>query len=130
MPMNKAERADMDALRVRCALSWPAPPPKPIDLAVAREAQEGEWVRAWWFNQHSGLVGEGVTNGHQHAREPYSDERLARRHDTRSRVSMSQTSGGPWFGSKADALAAMHFAVAEDCAKRLASIIKRIEEDQ
>lgn len=128
MPMTKAEKAEMDALRIRCALAWPANPPKPIDLAVALEAQSGEWVRAWWFNYHSGLIGEGVTNGSTHAREPYSDQRLAALIARGSRVTMSQTGGGPWFGSKADALAALHYAVAEDCAKRLASIIKRIEE--
>lgn len=128
MAMTKAEQAAMEALKVRCALAWPPQPPKPIDLDVARSAADVEWVRGWWFNQAARSVGEGVTNGFMHAREPYTDEQLENRYKQRGRiVSMSQTAGGPWYATKADALAALHYAVAEECAMLLRSIERQIE---
>lgn len=120
MAMTKAEQAAMEALKVRCALAWPPQPPKPIDLDVARSAADVEWVRGWWFNSAARRVGQGVTNGHMHARDPYTDEQLANRY-------MSQTAGGPWYATKADALAALHYAVAQECADLLRSIERQIE---
>ncbi len=127
MAMTKAEQAAMEALRVRCALAWPAKPPKPIDLDITKAGTSSKWVRAWWFNEHSRRVGEGVTNGNLHGREPYTDDQLANRYNGNSQVMLSQTAGGPWYATKADALAALHYAVAEECAAILRAVEKQIE---
>lgn len=128
MSMTKAEKAAMEALRVRCALSWPPPPPKPIDIAVAREGLGRDYLHAWWFNLGRGMVGQGVTNGSVSATHNYGDAELADRFSRNARVSLSQGPGGPWFATELDALQALHHAIARDCAERLAAIAKRVEE--
>ncbi|QDH50380.1 hypothetical protein [Caulobacter phage KcrB] len=130
MAMTKAEQAAMEALRVRCALAWPAKPPKPIEIDVALAASETKWARAWWFNAYTREVGEGVFTSVYHAREPYSDKQMANQYSGGSRVIMRQTQGGPWYATKADALAALHYAVAEECAAILRTVEKRIEAQQ
>lgn len=130
MPMTKAERAAMDALYERAALSWPAPPPKPIDIETALAASGSKWVRAWWMNPHANAVGQGVTDGHLHARTPYTDEQLASRYSGGSRVALSQTVGGSWYGSKLDALRALHFAKALTCAHDLAAAQRAVEAEE
>ena len=127
MAMTKAEQAEMEALRVRCALSWPPNPPKPVDVKVALEGSGAKWLHLWWVNVHRGRVGQGVTDGNFHSTEDYSDERLANKYQPGSRVSLSQTAGGPWYAAKDDALAALHYAVAERCASDLRRIEKMIE---
>lgn len=126
--MNKAEQAQMEALRVRCALAWPPKPPVPVDVRIALEGSGAQWLHLWWSNIHRGHVGQGVTDGHLHATEEYSDERLANLYSGNSRVSLSQTSGGPWYATKADALAALHYAVAARCASDLRNIERMIED--
>ena len=126
MPMNKAEKAEMEALRVRCALSWPPAPPKPVDLDVARAGASVDWLHLWCFNLHTMEVRRGVTSGHQHSTTDYSDERLKERFGKGSYVSMSQGAGGPWFATEADAYRALHFAVAEGCAQKLYNIELRL----
>lgn len=129
MAMTKAEKAAMDALRVRCALAWPASPPKPVDLAVAKEALGGKPFRGWWYNRASRTVGEGISQGGFHARESYTDAEFENRYRGGSRVlSFLQGSGGPWYATKADALKALHYAVATDYAHLLAEIAARVEE--
>lgn len=127
MPMTKAEKAEMEALRVRCALSWPPPPPKPVDLDVARAASSVEWLHLWWFRARTGEVGKGVTNGHQHSTHDYPDEQIAKRFNSGSRLTMSQGAGGPWFATESDAYRALHYAVAEDCARKLYNIELRLD---
>lgn len=129
MAMTKAEKAAMDALYERAALSWPAPPPKPVDLDVAMEGSgKGRW-RGWWMNPYSKRVGEGVVDGCLHALEPYTDEQLNSRYGGHSYVSLSQTRGGPWYATKADAMRALHYAVAAEYAKGLARIQRLIEDE-
>jgi hypothetical protein len=94
---------------------------------VALAATDGKWVRGWWFNRAARMVGEGVTDGHQSARTPYTDAQLGNRYGAGSRVSMSQGPGNPWFASEADALRALHYAVAQECAELLAGIEARVE---
>lgn len=130
MSMNKAEKAEMEALRVRCALAWPPIPPKPIDLDVARAGAGVEYLHLWWVNDRSGLVGVGVTNGHHHSTRDHTDTAMANRYRGGSHVSLAQGAGGPWFASEVDALQALHHAVALDCAKRLAGIAARVEAAQ
>ena len=126
MAMNKAEKAEMDALRVRLALAWPPSPPKPVDLDVARAAADVKWVRLWWMNRHSRSVGFGMTDGFQCSTTAYTDEQMERRYSGGSRISMSQGAGGPWFATEADAYRALHYAVAEECAAELFRITERI----
>lgn len=127
MAMTKAEQAQMEALKVRLALAWPPEPPKPIDVAVAQEASDKPWFRAWWFNSSARSVGLGVVVNGLHSRSNYTDAQLETRYDGRSRVSLSQTSGGPWFATERDALMALHHAVAMECAGMLYQISKRID---
>lgn len=128
MAMTKSERAAMDALRVRCALAWPPEPPAPVDLKVAKEASGAIWLHLWSFNSHSGRVPPGVTNGTSVcSAEDYTDAQLDARHGGGSRVRLSQGPGGPWYATKADALRALHFAVALACAKKLSGIAMLVE---
>lgn len=127
MAMTKAEKAEMEALRVQAALRWPDSPPKPVDLVVAQEASGKRWLRLWRFNTSSLRVEMGVTDGFQNTWGEYTEEQVENRHRNGSRVSMSQGGGGPWFATEADALRALHYAVARDCAIRLANIAKRVE---
>lgn len=128
MAMTKAEQAQMEALKVRLALAWPPEPPKPIDIAVAQEASDKPWFRAWWLNTYARRVGPGVVvNDGLHSTSDYTDAQLETRYDGRSRVSFSKTNGGPWFATERDALMALHYAVAMECAGHLYQISKRIE---
>jgi hypothetical protein len=128
MAMTKAERAQMDALRVRCALGWPPNPPAPVDLQVAKAATGATWLRLWWVNRHTQTVGLGVTNATSlcSTSNP-SDEALESRHAGRSHVTMSQGAGGPWYASELDALRALHHATALECAEKLARLSERVE---
>lgn len=127
MPMTKAERAEMEALRVRCALTWPPAPPKPVDLDVASAGADVEWLHLWWFNTATRGVGRGATNGHQHSKTDYTDAQLKKRYSGSSRVFMSQGPGGPWFATEADAYRALHYAVALKCAEDLRNIEQRLD---
>jgi len=132
MAMTKAEKAEMEDLRIRAALNWPSEPPKPIDLDVARAGAEKEWLHLWWFTTgglyDSGAVSMGVTNGHNHSRSDHTDEQIQNRYKGGSRISLSQGAGGPWFASMTDALAALRHAQTLRCAKILAEIDQKIEE--
>lgn len=126
MAMTKAERAAFEAMRVRAALSWPPPPPAPIDPRDAI-ASNGPPFRGWWFNSYNAAVGEGVSLGSVHCREPCTDEQIENRHSGRSRLSFSQGAGGPWYATKVDALRALHHHTAKQAAERLAAIERMIE---
>lgn len=130
MAMNKAEKAVLEALYERATLSWPPPPPKPVDLEVALEASGNDRFRGWWFNRHSKSVGRGVVVGGLHAKTDYSDGALDRRYSSGSRVALTQTRGGPWYATKLDALRAMHHAIASDCARDLARVQRLVEDEE
>lgn len=128
MAMTKAEKAEMEALRVRAALAWPDSPPKPVDLAVAKEASGGKWLTLWWANAASMEIGRGVTDGsYQSARTPYTEQQIENRWNSGGRVSMSQGPGDPWYATEDDALRALHYGVAMRCAEQLRSCERYME---
>lgn len=125
MPMTKAERAQMEALEVRAALTWQGPPPAPIDLAVWRAANPGvEVFEGWTYNAHSERVSRGWSKGAVHS----SGGSFAHYEQNRSRYSATQTAGGPWFHAEADAFRAMRHEVALQCAQKLAALDARLAE--
>jgi hypothetical protein len=129
MAMTKAEQAQMEALKVRLALVWPPEPPVPVDIGTMLAATDQKWVRLWWVNAHGGSVGEGITDGQNHARTPHTEEQVANRHQKGGAyVNISQTGGGPWYATKREALGALHYAIAQRCAKELYDISNRVAE--
>lgn len=124
--MNKAEKAAFRAVQLRAALGWPAPPPSPVDISVALEIAHAETgkrrYRGWLANPNRMDVEPGGVIGGSHYRGEYSDEKIDNRYRPGNYVPASQTTGGPWYATKADAYRALHWAVAEECAKRLLQI--------
>lgn len=126
MAMTKAERAAMEALRIKASLCWPQfERPTPISLAeIAVATKGGKAFRAWWVIPARGVagVGEGVVYNGYHSATNYTDEQLADHYKSGSRVVMSQTIGGPWFHDREDALRELHWRIAEECAGKLAAV--------
>lgn len=123
MAMTKAEQAQMEALKVRLALAWTAPP-VPIDTAVALAASSGEPVAAWIASAHSVDASLGWFDRTRHQREgsplvkggPY--------------ISASRDTGGPWFHTEADALKWSRHAAEIRFAAELRKADRRIEATQ
>lgn len=114
MSMTKAEKAMLDAMRTRLALRWPDYSPTPIDPASMRFTSAGELYTAWWFNLYRKEVGQGCFGSTFHS--------------TRSTTKTdSQTRGGPWYASEADALRAMRLQATAEAAVRLRQIDEMIE---
>jgi hypothetical protein len=119
--MNKAERAMVEALQTRLALRWPPEPPRPVTPA---EHMENGVFRGWLFNEYTGEVSRGSTDGYRHSR---NDPEAFKDDASRRSLSFSQTGGGPWYLTKIDALHALHYAVAKRCAGQLRQVEARIE---
>lgn len=129
MAMNKAEKAALEALYERAALSWPPPPPKTLDLTGLSILKDAH-LRGWTFNVSGRRVEPGVCLGSLHYNGKISDDQIARRYERESHRVFSQGAGGPWYATRADALRALHHAVAATFARDLANIQRQIEAEE
>lgn len=120
MAMTKKERAEVDDLRrelaLHKALGWPQyPEPVPIDAEEAtKNLGWGKLIVAWWFNSYSHTVGQGCFDRIGHSK-----------HSTDK--TNSRDTGGPWYTSKRDALAALRWAATREAAKELARVDALVE---
>jgi hypothetical protein len=126
MAMNKAEKALVEGLRARAALTLPPyEEPQPMTLAeIEREqARTGNrYVEAWFMNAYAGWVTKGWTTGYIHDREaplPPSDGR--------GRRSGSQT-GGRAYATALDAHRAMRWEATREVMQKLARIDAMVEQ--
>lgn len=118
MPMTRAEKAQMEALRIRAAFSWPPPPPprlsaEEIGSLVNNSAEK--LAVLWTYNAYSTEVTQGCTNGIHHCRT--GTDRIT-----------TQSAGGPWFHTKADAIRALRSEKAAEFAKQLARLEQQLAE--
>lgn len=127
MAMTKAEKAEMEALRIRAALSWPPTPPVPV---AACDIDRDKPFYGWWMNVHRADVGRGVVFRGLHAPHPYTLDQLENRYRGGSPVVMTQSVGGPWYHTKRGALMALHFALALQFAKELLSVERLVEAER
>ena len=112
MPMNKAEKAAFNdalkqldearALRFR-------------DFFLHKLMPSDLLQTGWTFNRYSREVTQGcfTRNGHSRSRLDRTD---------------SQSWGGPWYASKADAYRALRLALQQDYAEILAIVDKKIDD--
>jgi hypothetical protein len=123
--MTKAEKAAFEAMRERAALSWPPPPPKPLSVREELAASGSKVFVGWSYNAYTGEVSQGASDGLYHHR---TDPNAFNGERPRT-ISVSQTVGSPWYSTRADACRALHYEVARECARKLAALERRIEQE-
>lgn len=68
MTMNKAEKAAMQELRERAALTWPPfEKPRPMNIAAEQERTGDRLIVGWWMNSYEPRVAQGCSNGIHHS---------------------------------------------------------------
>lgn len=118
MSMNKAERAEMEALRTKLALRWSGlPEPERLPLP-----EFGNYVNGWFFYTHGMRVFPAWTEENAHGEWHRTDDPL----DWSRRGYASQNSRAV-YATKRDAYIALRLAVEQECAKRLRDIDRAIE---
>lgn len=122
MAMNRLEQAAMHNLRILSALQMPEPETRlnAVEALAAAKHFGMDSCPAWTFNAHTLTVSFGVFNVATHLTDNHNSFAGIRRN-------WSQGCGGPWFTSRASALRAMKYAVAMDCAKKMASVQAMID---
>lgn len=129
--MNKAEKAELAAWKLKAALAWPTfERPEPVSAAEIDIATGGGSgiFRGWWVISSRGVgscVGEGVSLRFGHATHPYTDGEIANRYKG-ANVSLSQGIGGPWFRDREDALKEAAWRMAFAAAETLDGIYDRV----
>jgi hypothetical protein len=126
MSMTKAERAEMDALRLRLALAWPSfDRPEPMtrdEIAAAPKVEIARYglpaqVTAGWFGFFSGFPSQGWSDGLVH--------------NSASMSGASATKGfGRMYRSYDEAARALAWNVADDCAARMRRALEVVESGQ
>ena len=117
--MTKKEQAFVDSLKIQAALSWPKfEKPSPSTIKVPCD----EYRAVWFQNAFSGRVSLGWTSGNRHNdNAPIPDK------DTR--YSGNFQGPGRYYETRLEALRAMRWEEAEDCARRLLRIDEMIKKE-